>query len=210
MLMSFRLRGPTVSTANLYRFQTSASESASVARLAVGESMWIVRVGRYNYGVAPNEPPVEFVQACAPCERRGVEHPGCGYLASHWCNKCGQVVPCPDCRIELVGPCPTCDGEPFDPKVHLGRCPDCDSTLTVTLGHAYAVGQPLPIVAFSPDHEHDFHHICIDERPDSWALRYPGSVEPQHGDDLTDALAHYGPPETLVGHWAIQLRVVGS
>lgn len=88
-----------------------------------------------------------------------------------------------------------------------GYCHERPRRGITTLGHAYAVGEPLPIVAFTPAHEHDFHHICIDERPDSWALRYPGSVEPQHGDDISAALAHYGRPKSLVGKWALQLAV---
>jgi len=47
------------------------TEAEKFAALAVGESMWIVREGVRQYvGLKPMpaSPPVEFVQACAPCE----------------------------------------------------------------------------------------------------------------------------------------------
>lgn len=123
----------------------------------------------------PLGPPVEFVQACAPCWMCGSRHEFPAIVGMR------GPMPCPDCRIELVGPCrnPQCCNAarslPLD-------CGWCRSTMhangTVTLGHAYAIGQPLLLTA-----ENIGHHYF--------------------------RLAHYGPPETLVDRWAIQLRVVG-
>ena len=112
-----------------------------------------------SYGVGPctpNLPPLEFVLACAPCET-------CVNTRQWWDQNAGPTgsdQPCPDCRIKLVWPCPW---------------PQCNGT--VTLGHAYAVGQPLLLTA-----ENIGHHYF--------------------------RLAHYGPPESLVGRWALRLAVV--
>jgi hypothetical protein len=103
-------------------------------------------------------------------------------------------MPCPDCRIELVG----LADDVQHPLVS-------GADLTVTLGDAHAVGQPLPIM--------DSDDIGD---PESFVGLYVmnGRIWYRSGDrsaldvELTAALAHYGPPETLVGRWAIQLRVV--
>lgn len=126
-------------------------------------------------------PPVEFVQACAPCETCGgtrIEpYPG------------GKQHPCPFCRIELVGP-----------MLVESTVETADMWRTVILGHAYAVGEPLPIRSMA-------------ER-DQWEngiFATANNVYHVNGEqwtDLTDRLAHYGPPESLVGKWALQLEVV--
>jgi len=125
----------------------------------------------------PLGPPVEFVQACAPCETchdEGVVFNGVDYH------------PCPDCRIELVGPCEI-DGCRWSPHR--------------TLGYAYAIGQPLPIVN---DTLGTGDCMIVDPDGDMWVL-----IDGVYDEPITAALAHYGPPETLVGRWAMQLRVVG-
>lgn len=143
-------------------------------------------------------PPAEFVAAATPCTARDhCSDPYNGYVDTT----------CPDCRIELVAICDTCDGQGGCMYGgSWGNCEPCNASGIIHLGWGYAVGQPTPILPFSPDHD-DGPHICVDERPDSWLLRYPGSVEPRHGDDITAALAHYGPPESLVGKWALQVQV---
>lgn len=148
-------------------------------------------------------PPAEFVLACAPCETCHSTR-----RSSEWdVYDMRHNAPCPDCRIKLVGVCPTCAGDTndeFHPCAKSQRdgqhcncsmeqdhchwcglewlgdgeidCPPCKNTKTVTLGYAYAVGQPALITA-----ENVGHHYY--------------------------RLAHYGPPESLVGMWALQLAV---
>lgn len=159
-------------------------------------------------------PPAVFVRACAPCNlcgggrHFGVCHDCWAWSTGPWCPNCGGDCgdePCPACRIELVGPCGVCDGDgyfdgwdystPDDQRtpenIETVDCADCDGTGTVTLGHACAIGQPLPIVR---------------DATNGTVLYWPAGNST--ATDLTAALAHYGPPETLVGRWAIQLRVV--
>ena len=102
--------------------------------------------------------------------------------------------PCPDCRIELVGPCP-------EPGHALTR------VCTAVLGHAYAVGQPVPIR----------HWVGFIDPPDGeWLACSATTVAKQvcHNGGLTtypaitDRLAHYSQPESLVGKWALQVQVV--
>jgi hypothetical protein len=133
---------------------------------------------------------------------------------------------CTDCRIELVGPCPECEGDGnFDgwdyatpdeqrtpENIETIDCDRCDATGTVTLGHAYAVGQPLPISDYqecrSAGARHD--HLCVylNAGPEHASVtRIHASLGVSDNEDITAALAHYGPPETLVGRWALQLRV---
>lgn len=128
--------------------------------------------------------PAEFVQACAPCgtcgdgRHFGVCHDCWAMTTGPWCPNCGGYcgdVHCPYCRVELVGPCQACKGMG---AAKFRNCTICDARGTVTLGYAYAIGQPLLLTA-----ENIGHHYF--------------------------RLAHYGPPETLVDRWAIQLRVVG-
>lgn len=105
--------------------------------------------------------PADLLAAAAPCEACGGKRfgsaPSAGYKWS-----AGKLVPfavggqvfttiyCPDCRIELVGECPTCGGISTVPVVRRDGgyderpCPrtyGCDGTGTVTLGYAYAVGE---------------------------------------------------------------------
>lgn len=83
----------------------------------------------------PLSPPAEFVQACAPCETcRGTRV----VLVER--DNGGIPAPCPDCRIELVGPCPKCEG--------VGSCRLCGRSAgwpaaRFTLGYGYAVGPPV-------------------------------------------------------------------
>jgi len=174
----------------------TAAEWASVQ----DGTLWLVREGwpeGYESVVSP-VPPVEFVQACAPCE-------ACdgtcfvifrnGDLSETYYGP----TPCPDCRIELVGPCPDCGGDGWTAEhdsscdgyercYALGcpvqvQCASCQFTGIATLGHAYAVGEPLLL--------HDWPGMGIS----------PGMLK---------ALAHAGPVEWLVGKWALRLEVVGS
>lgn len=116
------------------------ADAVRFTALPASGSMWIVREGKPCSCCDEVPPPDEFVQACAPCDYclgdRWVDcTPGAG-------QKHDDVMPCPDCRLELVGPCPNC------PTV--GKCAVCGSESiytngTVTLGYAYAVGQPSTI-----------------------------------------------------------------
>lgn len=152
------------------------TEAEKFKALAVGESMWLVREGvhwepRVHYPTP--RPPAEFVQACAPC--------GSDYHAFPEGTYPGEY--CHLCRIELVAICDTCDGQSGSMYGgSWGGCEPCNASGISRLGWGYAVGQPLPIVPFSTDHD-DMPHICVDERPDSWLLLYPGSIEPLCGDN---------------------------
>lgn len=164
-----------------------------------------------------NHPPAEFVQACAPCET-------CANPIAHMLmvGIIGRHDTCPARRIELVGPCPTCLGKTgwhgrdvprtgahnADRWFPCGRCrADHYSAPTgaVTLGHAYAVGQPLPIRPWASH---------VDTPEGEWLACSETTVAKQvcHNGILatfpaiTDRLAHYGPPESLVGKWAVELR----
>lgn len=152
--------------------------------------------------------PADLLAAAAPCEtcggRRRLRHLAAvvdpadvddnGYLIP---------VPCPDCRIALLGECPMC--------VRAGDCghagpPPCpiapDCYRPVVLGYAYPIGEVLPIFGFTP-----------------LGVQYPhvkvygdGVVGLASAADsgcrwLTDDLAHYGYPPGLVGKWALQLAV---
>ena len=116
-------------------------------------------------------PPVEFVQACAPCETCG-DHRSLWHIGTKKNGRPSEWRPCPDCRIELMGPMDVLrcgrerrherhgshtwnvqcqDDSPHREDVF---CPGYAAEIglvvppTVTLGYAYAVGEPLPIVAF--------------------------------------------------------------
>ena len=162
-------------------------------------------------------PPAVFVQACAPCEtchnrcsvRRYSPPDGGGYGVAD-CTE----DPCPDCRIELVldGPCPTCNGAGYEENPAGGHlieylaCHDCLGEQTITLGSAYAIGQPLPIASFAAW----FRGQTRKAEPVGVYLK-SGHLYVRDGKgsatNITAAFAHYGPPETLFGRWAIQLRV---
>lgn len=102
--------------------------------------------------------PADLLAAAAPCER-STEHAGCSYRGAHingvvFCNKCGWVHDCPDCRIELVSECPDCRGDqcayPCATMPEPVQCVEyecfcwCKGRGIVTLGYAYAVGGVLP------------------------------------------------------------------
>jgi len=99
------------------------TEAEKFTSLAVGESMRIVRegadctLGDHCYAAHDDNaqhPPVEFVQACAPCETCGGTHRDGHIHQGRVCRKtqcfgADGRNPCPDCRIELVGPCTACE-----------------------------------------------------------------------------------------------------
>lgn len=176
-------------------------------------TLWLAREGVSDIPLPYlpyHNPPAEFVQACAPCETCGDQRiavsggPGYfkgGKLRHRAGGQTVMEIHCPACRIELVGPCEI-DGCRWSPHR--------------TLGYAYAVGQPLPIVQvpflsvrqtpfdFAHGHTGPLIEVTQNGRVLLWT-HHDGGFR-----DITAAFAHYGPPETLVGRWAIQLRVVGS
>ena len=203
----------------------TAAEWASVK----DGTLWIVREAVTHealsviYGATQFDglPPAEFVHACAPCETCGgsrcVVPPNCDCdkvtsLNYALCNH--PPADCPSCRIELVGPCPH-DCARFGGKVpghvrgsNWAWVPCwCNGTGTVTLGHAYAVGQPLPIVRNSNDWEWGATDH-IDVMPPYAYRRTPTEGFSEDTTSMTTDLAHYGPPETLVGKWALRVQVV--
>lgn len=184
----------------------TAVEAQAFAATPVGETFWLVREGDTLCGALGPIAPAEFVQVCAFCN-------ACD--ARLWDHGQNRKTDCPDCRIELVGECPTCampsgDAEPCYLHVQPNG--------TVTLGHAYAEGQPLPIAwedDFSPEWQVSHNPIVIvtnERRPVTmpWpkVLAWHDPDAEPVGIDLTAAVAHCGPPETLVGQWAIALRRV--
>ena len=210
----------------------TAAEWASVT----DGTLWLVRPKRgeeWTMGPDPQKvadlPPVEFVQVCAPCETCGDQRiatsGGPGYFkGGRLHHRAGgqtiMEIRCPDCRIELVGPCPDCGGDGWTAEhdsscdgyercYALGcpvqvQCASCQFTGIATLGHAYAVGKPLPIAWGVCDLSVPFVGV--------WRPPYPPTVlflDPDEDGTPID-LAHAGPVEWLVGKWAIELRVVGS
>lgn len=158
-------------------------------------------------------PPAEFAQACAFCT-------ACD--ARLWDRGHNRKTDCLDCRIELVGPCPhptdkltaRMEGNYGDGSQKCRACGKWRSDSvgwqdggTVTLGHAYAVGQPLPIVHqrrfMGPNGPSDFLMVWDSGRVQRWTA----SDDEWLRTGITDRLAHYGPPESLVGKWALQLAV---
>jgi hypothetical protein len=140
-------------------------------------------------------PPAVFVQACAPCGTCGgsrcVVPPDCDcdrVTSLNYALCTHPPADCTDCRIELVGPCEI-DGCRWSPHR--------------TLGHAYAVGQPLPIIDGTITHA-TYPPDCLFTSEDGTEIIHDADMD---DESITAALAHYGPPETLVGRWAIQLRV---
>jgi hypothetical protein len=207
-------------------------------------TLWLVGQGGEHWAMRPDAPvllghlpPAEFVQACAPCETcEG--HRSLWHIGTVKNGRPSEWRPCPDCCIELVGSCPTCDGDTndeFHPCAKSQRdgqhcncsmeqdhchwcglewlgdgeidCPPCKNTKTVTLGYAYAVGQPLPIVAFGDwlrDETVTANGVVVADG--NAYVRGSGFPVP----NITDRLAHYGPPESLVGMWALQLQLTGE
>ncbi len=128
--------------------------------------------------------PVEFVQACAPCETCGDQRiavsggPGYfkgGKLRHRAGGQTVMEIDCPACRIELVGPCEI-DGCRWSPHR--------------TLGYAYAVGQPLPIIAY----QNGEYWLGIDGAIKVPAVALGGASRTADDDDKLDK-------------WALQLRV---
>lgn len=162
-------------------------------------------------GTSGSFPPVEFVQASALYETCGgtrIEpYPG------------GKQNPCPSCRIELVGPADWCEDCQHVPMRHCRldhhRIMFSGAVIaTRTLGHAYAVGQPLPIIRgwSRPDGDSSGDVLSIWKGhygPDVVMRRAwnATAIQTQYAD-ITDRLAHYGPPESLVGKWAQQFTAV--
>lgn len=188
----------------------TAAEWASVQ----DGTLWLVREGREFYDMAtrlyhPSLPPVEFTLACAPCETCDGD---CRLVNL---GRFGPpYAPCPDCRIELVRPCLSgCDGWGVifcgdDDDIGDACDGECEGNGTVTLGHAYAVGQPLPIPPM-PDHMADESSYTCD-----WGHCSEHTVTWRWAFDLhewlsvcEDHAAQVGPPATLVGKWAQQLAV---
>ena len=193
----------------------TAAEWASVR----DGSLWLVQEADVGQG-GLLYPPVEFVEACAPCETCGDERavfcPDCGERGPRECVGDGKPhVDCPDCRIELVRPCPDPLHDPTRPDGGWGICAPgaCDNG-TITLGYAYAVGQPLPIIRgwSRPDGNSSGDVLSVWKGhygPDLVMQRAwnATAIQTQYAD-RTAALAHYGPPESLVGKWAMELRRV--
>ena len=202
----------------------TAAEWASVQ----DGTLWLVRPKRgeeWTMGPDPQKvadlPPVEFVQVCAPCETCGDQRiatsGGPGYFkGGRLHHRAGgqtiMEIRCPDCRIELVGPCPHEEwlGEPHQMCHRCGQFTDDwgwaggVNQRIVTIGHAYAVGKPLPIAWGVCDLSVPFVGV--------WRPPYPPTVlflDPDEDGTPID-LAHAGPVEWLVGKWAIRLEVVGS
>mgnify|MGYP000852483563 CR=1 FL=1 len=230
----------------------TAAEWASVR----DGSLWLVQEADVGQG-GLLYPPVEFVEACAPCET-------CGNARRRTVRDLSGVetfgVPCPDCRIELVGPCPTCNGGGM--IAHCGRTDNgsdgpcvlaphadnfpcygegdvasdwspvswCDCGIcscgshqawtdqgpcgfcherprpgTVTLGFAYAVGEPLPIVLCGSGHGLAGEYVVVEN---ARVFCIKNDEFPVESEELTDAFTHYGPPESLVGKWALQVQVL--
>lgn len=189
-------------------------------------------------------PPAEFVLACAPCgtchsTRRSSEWDVYDMRHNVPCPDCciELVGSCPTCAGDTndeFHPCAKSqrDGQHCNCSIEQDHChwcglewlgdgeidcPPCKNTKTVTLGYAYAVGQPLPIVAFGDwlrdetvtangvvvadgnAYVRTGQYVGLTRR--SW--RGSGFPVP----NITDRLAHYGPPESLVGMWALQLAV---
>lgn len=161
------------------------AEAPAWRDVPAGGTFWLVRDAVTNVWKVPMGPPVEFVQACTPCETCSGQRRSPSGL---WF--------CPDCRIELVGPCETCGGDD-------DFCPVCLGDSTVVLGHAYAVGQPLPIVLCGSGHGLVGEYVVVEN---ARVFRIKNASLPVTSDELTAALAHYGPPESLVGKWALELR----
>lgn len=256
----------------------TATEVEALHVLPPGEPFWLVRDGQTmfiaRYGVERDLPPLEFVEATRPCDvcdntrlviyRNGDQSET--YLGP---------TPCPECRIELVGPCPMCDGHgmiahcgrtdngsdgpcvlsPHDDSFPCygegdvasdwspvswctcgvcscgsrqawteqgpcGYCREQPTPGTVTLGCAYAVGEPLAIVQeddFSPEWQMSHRPIVVisdPRRPASFRfpkiVAWPDPLTEPTGIVLDGNLAHYGPPATLVGKWAQRFTVVPS
>ncbi len=194
------------------------TEAEKFTALAVGGSMWIMRAGTFRPSTRPGgmggiyEPPVEFAQACAPCETCGGSHcvvpPDCDCdrvtsLNFALCNH--PPADCTICHIQLAWPCPRCEGTGNELLTMYRRCSDCHGMMTATLGYAYAVGEPLPII------DGDIAHDSYPEGDLLFVATFQdGSVHVVQDSDYlnestTDRFTHYD-LATLPGQWAIEVR----
>lgn len=197
---------------------------------------WIVRPPAVQYvrevhGEAGPLLPVELVAAAAPCEtcggsRGGVAAASSGYMQGGRVRYAGAggmsltPVNCPDCRITLLGKCPECCGS----GAIRGGYPDydaldCSACLdgTVTLGDAYPASEVLPIIGPGLDGYPDGPYIelrIVQPRMDGkhqWdahAYDYTtGGGRRMRPGSLVCALAPYGDPSTLVGKYALKVRL---
>lgn len=202
----------------------TAAEWASIT----DGTLWLVRDGFMTWeppAASQHHPPVEFAEACAPCDRceEGCDITMCLDCGEDYTEPCahhlaaghhvstdpyGDMVDCHaccrSCRIELVVPCPQVKGCPAGmAPLSCGQCHQIVQVGgTVTLGHAYAVGPPLPIYTPASHPIGTVDHLCFDR-----TLVVVVNVHEGVETDITDRLAHYGPPELLVGKWALQLAV---
>ena len=117
--------------------------------------------------------------------------------------------------VEFVQACALCENE--DITCHCGcggPCNACCIELEITdgfafpvvVGHAYAVGEPLPIYDLG-DQGHIWPALVI---LGIHRIIYAESATSESWLADGDLLAHAGPVEWLVGKWAIRLEVVPS
>lgn len=167
----------------------------TAAEMAAG---WIVR---------PD--PADLLAAAAPCATcRGDRVDRTFY---EWGGKAGTFDPCPDCRITLLGECPQCEGTgmlillDWEGELKVHSCLWCNGTGIVTLGYAYPVGDVLPIDLHG-HHDAGTRPAVLVENCAHRSVRLVRSTW-SRGEDITDALAHYGDPSALVGQYALQIAV---
>ena len=196
-----------------------------LAGLQPDGTFWLVRPGELCHTVqcAWSGPPPWPEH---DCRCKGQMQPPWSLLAlAHGDDR----IPCPDCRITLLGECPECHGakcayscaimpEPVQCVEYECFC-WCRGAGTVTLGYAYAVSEVLPIIGpgfdgpepngpyielriIQPhmDGRHQWDAHVYARTTDGGRRMVPGS--------LIHSLAHYGDPATLVGQYALQLRKV--
>ena len=171
-------------------------------------------------------PPAEFVQACAPCGtcEDGCDIASCPDCGLEYTDPCarhlaaghhpsadpyGDMVDCggccPNCRIELMGPCPDCDGTGNQSMDPTRCCWNCGGNGTITLSFAYAVGEPLPIVLCGSGHGLVGEYVVVEN---ARVFCIKNDEFPVESEELTDAFAHYGDPSAQVGKYAMRLRRV--
>lgn len=84
-----------------------------------------------------------------------------------------------------------------------GYCHERPRRGITTLGHAYAVGEPLPIYGSVREADGAWPCIVVFLDAPKAVMLYDKTT----GERITDRLSHCGPPESLVGKWALQLAV---
>ena len=220
--------------------QLTPTEAAAWAKVPEGGTFWLARPATCSNtsqpcpwrtcssseGTCSPIPPAEFVQACAPCET-------CGDTREYDGGEPRESIPCPDCRIELVGPCPECNGGGM--VAHCGRSDNGSDGPCVLAPHAdnfpcYGEGDVasdwLPVswcdcgICSCGSHQAWTDQgpcgFCHERpRPGTLSLGFAYAVgDPLHfvadprvmlpGIDL----AHYGDPSAQVGKYAVELRRV--